>query len=111
MKKYVLLLVMSITLITLYAQDKSIAINLNPLLKQPEALNSKEVRKISSSTAFLILDLNSTDSLKMTEDKLIEKYNLIKKDKTIYKLLIEEFADSDEFTVLEINHKKKTARQ
>lgn len=84
MKKYVLLLVLSITLITLYAQDKSIAINLNPLLKQPEALDSKEVRKISSSTAFLILDLNRTDSLKMTEDKLIEKYNLIKKDKIIY---------------------------
>ena len=84
MKKYVVLFVMSITLITLYAQDKSIAINLNPLLKQPEVLNSKDVREISSSTAFLILDLNITDSLKLTEDRLIEKYNLIRKDKIIY---------------------------
>lgn len=60
---------------------------LSPNPKAPikiETSNKDAIRGISPTTAFLILDLKKDDDRKLSEEQLIEKYALIKKDGIIY---------------------------
>jgi len=61
---------------------------------------SKVAKELNVGISVLVRFLND-------HGVVIESNPNTKIDNTIYKLLIEEFADSDEFAVLEINHKKE----
>jgi len=84
MKHLLLSSFFSLTIFTINAQEKKLAPNPYNIQKLEIINETKTVRGISPSTAFLILDLKKTGIAKLSEEQLIEKYALIKKDGILY---------------------------
>lgn len=84
MKHLLLSSFFSLTIFTINAQEKKLAPNPYDIQKLEIINETKTVRGISPSTAFLILDLKKTGIAKLSEEQLIEKYALIKKDGILY---------------------------
>lgn len=83
MKQLLLSFILVTTVFSTFGQK-----NLAPNNKQAQKLENinqvKDIRGVSPLTAFLMLDLKRTDIPKLTEEQLIEKYALIKKEGKIY---------------------------
>lgn len=83
MKQIVFSSFLILTVFSTFGQKK-LGVNPNPPQKLEIINKAKEVRGVSPSTAFLMLDLRKIDASKLSEEQLIEKYALIKKDGKIY---------------------------
>jgi minor extracellular serine protease Vpr len=83
MKQILLSSFLTLTVFTAFGQKK-LGTNPNPPQKLEIINDAKDVRGVSPSTAFLMLDLRKADATKLSEEQLIEKYALIKKDGKVY---------------------------
>ena len=84
MKHFLLSSFFALTLYSAVGQDKKLAINPYQTQKLEIINESESIRGISPTTAFLILDLKKTNLSKLSEEQLIEKYALIKKEDRLY---------------------------
>lgn len=84
MKHILLTSFLSFFILFAFGQNKFLGEKPKNIQKQDLNIELQSIRGVSPSTAFLILDLNRADSIKLTEEQLIEKYALIIKDNIIY---------------------------
>lgn len=83
MKQYLFSSILVLTVLSATAQEKKLSPNPFNTQKISDN-NSRSIRGISPSTAFLIMDLKKSGGSKLTNEQLTEKYALILKDGILY---------------------------